>query len=153
MVYRVFHRRYDPLDGHGAAMVGGRWNPVGRPVVYASATYEGALLEQLVHANTGVLPPNRVAASIEVPDDSVEYVDPSRLDDWEDQAVSREFGKVWLESRSSVALIVPSVVSKPWGRNVVLNPSHPDFGAVGVERRIDVTWDRRLLRTDPKGVS
>jgi len=44
-VFRIHNRRYDSLDGFGAAMVGGRWNPVGLPVIYASLGYEGALLE------------------------------------------------------------------------------------------------------------
>ncbi len=66
--------------------------------------------------------------------------------DWRDAAVSREVGSAWLESRSEVALRVPSIVAQPWGWNVLLNPSHSDFAKVTVTvlEAVDVSWDARL---------
>lgn len=144
-VYRVLNKKYDPLDGIGAAMVGGRWNPTGTPAVYAARTFEGALLEQLVHANVGKLPKNRRAVEIQIPDDAaVHHVDPDSTPDWDDEAVSQAIGRDWLSSGASAVLVVPSVVARPWGWNVVLNPRHPEFGTITVVDAADIVWDPRL---------
>lgn len=144
--YRLHRRRHDPLDGTGAARVGGRWNPLGVPMVYASCAYEGALLEQLVHAGIGLLPTERVVSRIVLPDDcQVPTLDVERNPDWRDEIRSREIGKAWVDSMRSLALIVPSFVARPWGRNVVINPRHPDFGRVGVAEVVDVVWDPRVV--------
>lgn len=41
-------------------------------------------------------------------------------------------------------MVVPSLVARPWGRNVVLIPDHPDFARVRVAEVVDVRWDPRL---------
>jgi RES domain-containing protein len=50
------------------ALKGGRWNWVGRRVIYAAETYAGALSEVLVHANLGVAPKTQVVVEIDIPD-------------------------------------------------------------------------------------
>lgn len=145
-VFRIHNRRYDPLDGFGSAAVGGRWNPVGLPVVYASRGYEGALLEQLVYSGRGGLPRNRVASRIVIPHDlevPVLAVEESR--GWRDEVRSREIGRAWVASNGSVALRVPSFVAQPWGWNVVINPNHPEFARVVVAETVDVLWDPRVI--------
>ena len=145
-VYRIHHRRYDPLDGTGAARIGGRWNPLGVPAVYASCAYEGALLEQLVRAGIGRLPTERVASRIVLPKDcDVPTLDVGRNPDWREETRSREIGKAWADSMRSLALIVPSFVARPRGRNVVINPRHPDFARVGVAEVVDFVWDPRVI--------
>ena len=52
--------------------------------------------------------------------------------DWRDWRRSREIGRHWVDSVRSLALKVPSFVAQPWGRNVLLNPRHPDFARVRV---------------------
>ena len=144
-VYRLCNRRHDPLDGTGAAVVGGRWNPVGSPVVYAARTFEGALLEQLVHSSIGRLPKNLKAAKISIPDDlDVPLFDATSIEDWRRQTISQDFGRKWLADAADVALIVPSVVAEPWGCNVLVNPAHPAFARVTVSEVVDVNWDPRL---------
>ncbi len=145
-VFRISHRRYDPLDGVGAAMVGGRWNPVGLPVVYASRAYEGALLEQFVYAVRSRLARNRVASRIVIPDDmDVTTLDVAEHPRWRDEARSREIGSAWVASQESVAVLVPSFVAQPWGWNVVINPNHPAFDRVVVAETVDVLWDPRVI--------
>ena len=50
-VYRLIKERFlsTPLSAEGARRLGGRWNPPGIGVLYASASPELALLEQMVH--------------------------------------------------------------------------------------------------------
>ncbi len=145
-VFRIHHRRYEPLDGFGAAIVGGRWNPVGLPVIYGARVYEGALLEQLVYAVRGRLPRNRVASRIDIPDDmEVSTLDVAEHPDWRDEVRSREIGRAWVASQGSVAAFVPSFVAQPWAWNVVINPHHPEFERVVVAETVDVLWDPRVI--------
>ena len=125
--------------------MGGRWNPVRLPAIYASRVYEGDLLEQLVHAASGQLPRDRVALRIVIPDDmEVPTVDVADHPGWPDEVRSREIGGAWVGSQRSVALLVPSFVAQPWGCNIVINPIHPEFGRVVVVEVVDVFWGPRV---------
>ncbi|MDE2803632.1 MAG: RES domain-containing protein [Gemmatimonadota bacterium] len=145
-LYRIHRSRYPALDGWGAARYGGRWNPPGIPLVYASLAYEGALLEQLVRSSGGGIPLDRIASRIALPA-ACEIPELNRADhpDWRDGAASRRIGRDWVASRQSVALKVPSYVAQPWGRNVILNPGHPEFGRLRVAEVIDIGWDSQLF--------
>lgn len=145
-VFRIHDRRYGALNGTGAALRGGRWNPFGVPVVYASRSYEGALLETLAQTEIGRIPIGRVASRIHVPEDCrVETLEEADWPDWHDRVRSHQIGRDWVDARHSVALVVPSYVARPWGLNVVLNPHHLDFRAVHVAEDVPVTWDARLF--------
>ncbi|MCY4574286.1 MAG: RES domain-containing protein [Gemmatimonadetes bacterium] len=145
-VYRIHDRRFDALSGMGAALRSGRWNPFGVPVVYTSLAYEGTLLEVLARVVARGIPIGHVASRIHVPEDCrVEVLEEADWPGWHDRARSHDIGREWVDSRHSVALVVPSYVARPWGRNVVLNPQHPDFRAVRVAEDIPVTWDTRLF--------
>lgn len=102
------------------------------------------MLEQLVHAGVGKLPKNRVVSRIELPGVGIEeFV----LDDesiWEDESITRSIGRHWLEGAETLALIVPSAVASPYGRNVLINPVHPNFKHVKVIDQSPVRWDPRL---------
>ncbi len=127
-----------------------RWavagTPVGLSVVYASQAYEGALLEQLVYATHGRLPRNRVASRIVIPSDmEVHTLEDAGATGWRDEVRSREIGRAWAATQETVAAWVPSFVAQPWGRNVVINPKHPDFDRLAVAETIDVLWDPRVI--------
>lgn len=114
-------------------------------MVYAARTYEGALLEQLVHAGIGRLPRNRVGCRILLPEDAVvSELDPAQHPEWRREPASRAMGEAWARSGEALALVVPSFVAPPWGRNVLINPAHPAFGRVEVPEMVDVVWDPRL---------
>ena len=145
-VYRVHDRRFSALSGFGAGVRGGRWNPRGVPIVYTSLAYEGALLEILAHMGASRVPRRHVASRMVLPSGcDVLVLDEADQPDWPDRTASRDLGRDWAESRRSLALEVPSYVAQPWGRNVLLNPRHPDFGRVRVAEVVDVGWDPRLF--------
>jgi len=148
--YRIADARRPIFDGTGAALYGGRWNSPGRPVIYAAASYAGAMLERLVHAGTGRIPKNHKAVLISIPARvSVEEWSAERLpSDWDadNSIVSRAFGDAWLAERRSAVLIVPSAVAK-YERNVVINPAHPDFKWISASNPEKVVWDARLFGT------
>lgn len=145
-VYRIHDRRFHALSGFGAGVRGGRWNPRGIPVVYTSPAYEGTLLEILAHVESSPVPRGHVASRIGLPVGcEVLDLDEDDYPDWSDRTASRDIGQDWVESRRSLALRVPSYVAQPWGRNVLLNPRHTDFGRVRVVEVVDVGWDPQLF--------
>lgn len=148
--YRIADARRPIFDGAGAALYGGRWNSPGRAVIYAAASYAGAMLERLVHAGTGRIPKNQKAVLISIPARvAVEEWPVQRLPagwDAEDNIVSRAFGDIWLAERRSAVLIVPSAVAK-YERNVVINPAHPEFKWIVASDAERVVWDARLFST------
>lgn len=131
---------------------GGRWNSPGRAVIYAALSYAGAMLEQLVHANTGRLPKNQKYVVISIPANvRVERRGRDQLPkgwDSEDCRVSRLFGDTWLLSERSAVLLVPSVVAE-LETNLLANPAHPHFKSIRASDPKAVKWDERLFRNRP----
>jgi RES domain-containing protein len=148
--YRIADARHPIFDGAGAALVGGRWNSPGRPVIYAAVSYAGAMLERLVHAGTGRIPKNQKVVVITIPARvSREQWTLERLPQgWQSEdSVARSLGDQWRESRRSAVLIVPSAIAK-YEQNVVINPTHPDFKWIVAGSPEAVVWDSRLFRQD-----
>lgn len=136
--------------GNGAAAVGGRWNSVGRPVIYLADSLALAQLEKRVH--TPMRPPrDLVAVEAIVPAAVVGSAEgvvlPDHWDadnvDWSvGSAASQYIGDDWLARGTSLLLRVPSVVV-PVGWNYLLNPAHPEARRVRT-RRIEYRPDARL---------
>jgi RES domain-containing protein len=149
VAFRACKTRYDPFDGSGAMRAGARWNSAGRPVVYASDSFAGAILDLLAHAlRPRTLPGPHHAVRIEVPQGLVEEAPIEVLPGWEEpeSAVAREFGDQWLRQRRSAALLVPALPCRPLGRNLLLNPEHPATRRIRVSAPFAVPWDERLFR-------
>jgi RES domain-containing protein len=128
-------------------LLGGRWNSRGKRVIYAAATYAGALLEQLAHANIGVLPGRQMWIEIDIPDDlAIERVVPDEVPGWDtaDMIAGRERGDRWIGALTSAILIVPSAVTDGMESNILINPAHPDFNRIHASEPKPVRWDPRL---------
>ncbi|HEV2146854.1 MAG TPA: RES domain-containing protein [Longimicrobiaceae bacterium] len=149
-VYRVAKARYPVFDGTGAYLEGGRWNSPGRPVVYGSTCLAGCLLEILVHAGRlQKVPGAHHCARAEIPDDlPVEVVDEARLPGWEleESSSARAYGDAWLAEGRTAVLSVPAAAARPLGRNLLLNPAHPDYPRIRVHAPAPISWDARLFR-------
>lgn len=148
VAWRVCKTRHPVFDGTGAQLMGARWNSPGRPVIYAAGSFAGALLELLAHAaRPRTLPGPHHAVRIEMPDGLAEFLDPADLPGWDDRdsIPALEFGDRWLREQRSPALVVPAVTSRPVGRNVLVNPEHPDVHAIVVSAPFPVPWDERLF--------
>lgn len=114
-VWRIARSVYNPLDGEGARLYGGRWNPSGIPVAYTAGPLSLAVLELLVHLDPEDLPEGLTAFVVDVPDALlIETVSASDLPaGWSQEATSRacqEIGRRWALSRSSPVLRVPTAV-------------------------------------------
>ncbi len=148
--YRIADRRYPIFDGTGATLHGARWNSPGRRVIYAAASFAGAMLERLAQTGTGEMPKNQYAVVIDVPAGvEIEEVGPADVPGWDlpNQRASRAYGDAWLVERRTAVLVVPSVVSR-LDRNVLINQDHPAFAAITSGPPEAVVWDRRLFRRE-----
>lgn len=147
-IYRIGDRRHPLWDGTGAAMVGGRWNSPGRPVIYGSLSYACAMLEILVHANIGRIPATQVYVVAELPDSiPIERHTAQSLPlgwDGDDPSIARRFGDQWLQEARSAVLVIPSVVAT-LEYNAVINPLHPNTSQFMVFPTQKVIWDQRLF--------
>lgn len=147
-IYRIGDSRHPLWDGTGAAMVGGRWNSPGRPVIYGSLSYACAMLEILVHANIGRIPATQVYVVAELPDSlfSERHTAQSLPRGWDgdDPSIARRFGDQWLQEARSAVLVIPSVVATlEW--NAIINPLHPNASQFVLSPSQKVIWDQRLF--------
>ncbi len=140
----------DDLTGAGAAAHGGRWNQPGIAMVYASSSRALAALETLVHVQAGGLPFNRYLVRIDVPQHLIDSA--SRLDAasapiaWDAEPAglaSIAHGSEWAKSAASALLLVPSVIV-PEEANLLINPRHPDAGAITATKVRRWLFDPRL---------
>lgn len=143
-VYRLVRadRAGDALSGEGARLYGGRWNPPGTAVVYASESRALAVLETFVHLTVEARAMRFFLCAIVLPRrPRLRRIPPSRrpraLRD------SQNIGREWVASDAAVALVVPSVIV-PQETNYVLNVSHAQFSQVAVRKRERFSFDERL---------
>ena len=137
--------RYPIFNGEGSIAYPGRWNTSKCRVIYASENYSTALLEKLVHSNTGKIPKNQQWIEIIVPAGTTyETVTTYSLANWNDSTISKEFGDKWLEDKRSCILFVPSIVA-PLDNNILINEFHPQFSNLTSSINQPVIWDNRLF--------
>jgi RES domain-containing protein len=149
-VWRLQRSVYPALDGEGARRFGGRWNRPGRPVVYTSEHLALCVLELLVHLDTDLVPDDFAAYDLEVPDDcAVETVSEEELPtSWRRSATCstcRNLGDAWVDRTQAALLEVPSAVLTH-GRNLLINPHHPDAKRVRLVHQEPFAFDPRLFK-------
>lgn len=147
--FRIVQARWadSALDGEGARLHGGRWNPPGLAAVYLAESRALAALEILVHAPREALLLEWRVIAVDVPDAAIRVVAARWLPEgWRDQPSSpaaRHFGAAWLTKRAGLAISLPSVIV-PQERTLLVNPRHPDAAklrSAGLERFV---FDPRL---------
>jgi RES domain-containing protein len=148
-IYRIADGRHPIWDGTGAALIGGRWNSPGKPVIYGSLSYSCAMLEILAHANTGRIPESHQYVIVDIPSAVlVEIVEENQLPegwDSENNAPARAFGDQWLNQARSAILVVPSVIAR-LDQNALVNPYHPAAKNLIISEPKKIIWDKRLFQ-------
>jgi RES domain-containing protein len=155
LVWRICARRWAgrAFDGEGARLYGGRWNPPGIPMVYASSTLSLAALELFVHLDPDTLPDGMAAIAAEVSDEVERLaVDLSELpQDWRSFPAPeplRNLGARWTKEGRTAVLSVPSALI-PAERNWLLNPRHPDFSKIRIYEAEPFEFDPRMWKRAP----
>ena len=134
------------FSGEGAETYGGRFNSVGTPVVYTSASISLATLELLAKTGTRQRLSGRVLLPVTFSEERVTIRDAQDLPEgWDERPYgpsSQQVGDRWVQSEESLVLRVPSVVV-PAEHNYLINPQHPAFGEL-------VIGEPRPLNPDPR---
>lgn len=141
----------DDLSGLGAAKTGGRWNSIGKAVVYTSRSVALAYLESLAHVGREA-PRNRFLIRITVPDpvwDEALWAKEKDLPKtWRAEPAgigAARYGDRWLSAGKSALLCLPSVIV-PEDTNVLINPHHADARSIQARVQRQLLYDPRLLR-------
>lgn len=148
-VYRIQKAKYaNDISGIGSTLVSGRWHQAGKnPVLYTSGNVSLAILECLVHLPSVVKPPDLILLTLDIPERSIVKVETKDLpESWNKKGYFddvQQWGTKWLQSLSSLAIIVPSVTSSDY--NILVNPGHPDFSDVKIVDSRPITLDDRLI--------
>lgn len=130
--YRLVKRKWLKLafDGEGARLFGGRWNSKGKACVYLASSESLAILEIMVHLEDyRSLEDYALLKALFNKEDLMWLPEESLPKDWMAEPApssTANIGDSWIESLSSLALAVPSVVA-PRERNYLVNPGHPGF--------------------------
>jgi len=139
----------DAFTGEGARRYGGRWNPVGYPVVYTSQSRALGMLETLVHLTLEAQSMQFFMFEITLPRlASTKQLAPTKRASMPGQGTlrmraSQDVGRKWLQEGSTLALQVPSVIV-PCEFNHVLNVQHPLFCRLRISEPVPVSFDSRL---------
>ena len=151
VVWRISKKIY-ALDriGVGAMKTGGRWNSIDIPIIYTGMSVEIAALEKLVHISDE-MPDDLVLTSITLPNNAELYWEVPNKNlpkDWNDMPSStaaQQFGNHFIKSGKYLGIVVPSAVI-PEGRNMLLNPNHPQFKYAEYKVVRDFKYDSRIKK-------
>ncbi len=148
IIFRLSKQKYaHDLSGFGAEKYGGRWNSKGLPMLYCSENISLCMLEILVNVPHTILPKNLQLIEIKIPENSIFIFQKKTLpDDWQSNPISistQKIGDKFLREEKYLALKVPSSVV-PNEFNILLNPNHPLFSKVKIEKIQPFPIDKRL---------
>ncbi len=159
IVFRLCKKKYSgDLSGRGAEKFGGRWNSKGHAVVYTSQSRALAVTELAVHVPLGIIPPDMVMTTIDIPDDvevySIESATlPAGWQQFPNIPLTRKIGDEWLVKNRGLVMKVPSAVVQG-DFNYLINPHHADFSLVKILNTERFAFDGRLFgANDSKGDS
>ena len=144
-IYRMHRAARSAGDYTGAMLAGGRWNPIGVPMLYAAEHLSLACLEILVHLDKGQLPRDYVWSKADLPH-RPELLNVASLNDI---GSCQTAGTVWIRTVNELAIGVPSVVI-PEEFNVLLNPTHTDYKTLIWSEPRPFRFDPQLFISEPQ---
>ena len=138
------------FSGMGAAAAGGRWNPAGLRVVYASRHLSTASMEKFVHLPKPIPRAMKfVQFSIMFNGVAIERPPLSTLPaNWRAEPVtveSQRLGEAWFRRGAAAVLAIPCALI-PEEENYLINPAHPDFKRLDIGHPEPFTFDPRLAK-------
>lgn len=153
LCYRIAksRARTTDLSGMGAYTFGGRWNSPGTYMLYTSENSSLAYLENLVHFDSDIIPPNLFIMGIEItgaPNLVYTLPDSAYPKNWMQlgNLANRRLGDKWVWEKKYLGIRVRSAVN-PKEFNCLLNPLFPGYhelvNVTSVER---LPIDSRLIK-------
>jgi len=155
LVYRIVHKLYSKnLFASGTA---GRWDSVGKKVIYTAESVPLAFLENMVRRQGVGFNHDFKIMLIEIPDNTqIAAIDVDQLEDgwrdFHDYSKCQPLGDKWYEEGKFLVLKVPSAVL-PEVFNYVINSEHADYKLIRLIATTDLVPDERIeniLKKYPK---
>lgn len=152
-IFRTVKEKYlsAPLSPEGARLFGGRWNPKGYPLLYATSSPALALVESLVHQPRVRYErlPTLYLVTLEVPESIRTFPVEELPDYWNEESYERTqwILRDWLAEPDVLVAAVPSV-AVPMSLNYLIHPAHAQFAEVRVVKTGQFPVERRLWQ-DP----
>lgn len=148
VLYRITRNTYaNDLSGTGARLYGGRWNNIGRAMVYTASSQSLAILEALVHLPTAIIPDDFCLITIEAPEDifvADTALFPPNWNAYPEPEILKRTGDFFLKQNEHLLMKVPSAIVKE-EFNYLINPVHPKVAEVKILKTEPFTFDVRLL--------
>ena len=137
------------MSGEGARRYGGRWNSIGRAVVYLGDSLALAGMELLVHLGAERVLETYRTMPVFIPERLVKHIGEDQLPpEWAQPSLhpaTQEIGDRWIDHAWSAVLQVPSAVVRG-DTNFIVNPEHTDFSAITTGPISSFRYDPRLAR-------
>lgn len=149
LLYRICRATYaGDLSGQGAKLYGGRWNSIGKPMVYLASSRSLAMLEVLVHLQPMMVPHDFTITTFDAPDHAA-VINPGSLpegwDDFPEPDCLKTIGNDFLSNQQHLFLKVPSAIVKQ-EFNYLLNPLHAEVSQIKIVETIPFAFDIRLIK-------
>jgi RES domain-containing protein len=143
-IYRMHRSARATKDYTGALLAGGRWNPIGTPMLYTAQHLSLACIEVLVHLDKSQLPRDYVWSKTQLP------ASPGLLkfNSLNEVASCQLAGDEWVRTSDQLAIQVPSVVI-PEEFNILLNPGDASYHALPWTDPRPFRFDPRLFVVEP----
>jgi RES domain-containing protein len=132
-------------DYTGAMLAGGRWNPIGTPILYTSQHLSLACVEILVHLDKNQLPRDYMWSRTDAP----ETPELLPVENINDVASCQAAGQLWVRAIRQLAVRVPSIII-PDEFNVLLNPNHVGYPSLIWSSPRPFRFDPRLFTAEPQ---
>jgi RES domain-containing protein len=147
--YRICNLSFkDDISGSGAKLYGSRWNSIGTPMLYLAGSISLAWLEMLVHLQYQDKSTDFALLYLNLPEEAaIQDLQIAKLkQDWQrDVGYTRFIGDEFIRSKQKLALKVPSAVVEEEA-NYLVNPLHPAFKKVEIEKSKIFQFDYRLFK-------
>ena len=147
LVYRISVTKWSKsLVASGKAA---RWNSTGNNMIYTASSRALACLENVAHrSRRGIIDEFKVMV-IDIPSEI--KIEKIMLDDlpenwflYEHFETCGAIGDKWLQQQTSAVLRVPSaIIINEF--NFLINPEHPDFKKIKLDRIEDFRFDPRII--------
>jgi len=144
-VYRMHRGARFAANYSGAMEAGGRWNPIGTPMLYTAQHLSLACVEILVHLDKSELPRHYVWSwtALEGKPKHLQFEDLNHV------SSGQAAGHSWVRTTGQLAVQVPSVVI-PEEFNILLNPTHKGYAALDWSEPRPFRFDPRLFGSEPR---
>ncbi|HEX4948736.1 MAG TPA: RES domain-containing protein [Blastocatellia bacterium] len=151
-VYRIVKTKYakTAFDGEGAFRYGGRWNTRGTRLIYTAGSLSLAALEMLVHLDDDELLWSYSFVAAQIPPHLILPVRafrslPKHWNASPSPVALQQIGDAWVRANASAVLEVPTSIV-PLESNYLINPAHPDYPQITLEKPRRFVFDERLRK-------